>query len=132
MANQSRWRRLIRVAILASAYLALSSPGLAQDDVNRAFARATQLHESGDIQRAIRGYQAILTCHPQRVDVRSNLGAAYSRLGRYEEAIEQYKQALALDKHNEAIRFNLALAYYKAAWFTEAASELSQFLAAAT
>jgi tetratricopeptide (TPR) repeat protein len=104
---------------------------LAQDDVDRAFAHATQLHESGDIQGAIRGYQAILASHPQRVDVRSNLGAAYSRLGRYEEAIEQYKQALALDSHNEAIRFNLALAYYKAAWFNEAASELTQFLAAA-
>jgi tetratricopeptide (TPR) repeat protein len=104
---------------------------MAQDDVDRAFARATQLHESGDIQGAIRGYQAILVAHPQRVDVRSNLGAAYSRLGRYEEAIEQYKQALALDAHNEAIRFNLALAYYKAAWFSEAASELTQFLAAA-
>jgi tetratricopeptide (TPR) repeat protein len=131
MANQSRWRRLISVAILASAYLALSGQGMAQDDVDRAFARATQLHESGDIQGAIRGYQAILVAHPQRVDVRSNLGAAYSRLGRYEEAIEQYKQALALDAHNEAIRFNLALAYYKAAWFSEAASELTQFLAAA-
>jgi tetratricopeptide (TPR) repeat protein len=104
---------------------------MAQDDVDRAFAHATQLHESGDIQGAIRGYQAILASHPQRVDVRSNLGAAYSRLGRYEQAIEQYKQALALEKHNEAIRFNLALAYYKAAWFSEAASELTQFLAAA-
>jgi tetratricopeptide (TPR) repeat protein len=102
---------------------------MAQDDVNRAFAQATQLHESGDIQGAIRGYQAILASHPQRVDVRSNLGAAYSRLGRYEEAIEQYKQALALDNHNETIRFNLALAYYKAAWFSEAASALAQFIA---
>jgi len=131
MANQNRWRRLIRVAILAVAYLALSGQGMAQDDVDRAFAHATQLHQSGDIQGAIRGYQAILAAHPQRVDVRSNLGAAYSRLGRYEEAIEQYKQALALDSHNESIRFNLALAYYKAAWFSEAASELAQFLATA-
>jgi tetratricopeptide (TPR) repeat protein len=104
---------------------------MAQDDVDRAFAHATQLHESGDIQGAIRGYQAILAGHPRRVDVRSNLGAAYSRLGHYEEAIEQYKQALALDNHNEPIRFNLALAYYKAAWFTEAATELTKFLAAA-
>lgn len=131
MANQSRWRYLIIGAILASAWMVSSASGQAQNDVDRAFAQATQLHESGDIQGAIRGYQTILTSHPQRVDVRSNLGAAYSRLGRYEEAIEQYKQALALDKHNESIRFNLALAYYKAAWFTEAASELTQFLAAA-
>ncbi len=131
MGNQNRWRHVMRVAILASASLALSGHGMAQDDVDRAFAHATQLHESGDIEGAIRGYQAILAAHPQRVDVRSNLGAAYSRLGRYEEAIEQYKQALALNNYNEAIRFNLALAYYKAAWFSEAATELTRFLDAA-
>jgi tetratricopeptide (TPR) repeat protein len=104
---------------------------MAQDDVDRAFAHAAELHQAGDIQGAIQAYQAILTAHPQRIDVRSNLGAAYSRLGRYEEAIEQYKKALVLDGHNDAIRFNLALAYYKAAWFSEAAKELTQFLAAA-
>jgi tetratricopeptide (TPR) repeat protein len=109
----------------------LARPAAAQDDVDRAFARATQLHESGDIEGAIRAYQAILVSHPQRVDVRSNLGAAYSRLGRYEDAIEQYKQGLTLDRQNQAIRFNLALAYYKAALFAEAAGELTQFLAAA-
>ena len=131
MPNQSRWRYLISVAILAGALVALAGQGMAQDDVDRALAHATQLHESGDIEGAIRGYQAILAAHPQRVDVRSNLGAAFSRLGRYEEAFAQYKQALALDSHNEAIRFNLAVAYYKAAWFNEAASQLTQFLAAA-
>src|SRR6185295_8612790 len=69
--------------------------------------------------------------NPARVDVRSNLGAAYSALGRYEEAIEQYKRALVIDGSNHAIRFNLALAYYKAAWFSEAATELEKFIAAA-
>ena len=128
MANQTRWRRLVGVAILAIAYLVFSSQATAQDDVDRAFVRATQLHESGDIEGAIRGYQEILAAHPQRVDVRSNLGAAYSRLGRYADAIEQYKKALAVDSRNDAIHFNLALAYYKAAWFTEAASELTQFI----
>ena len=131
MAYQSRWRHVITVALLATAYLALSGRGVAQDDVDRAFALAIQLHESGDIQGAIRAYQTILAAHPQRVDVRSNLGAAYSRLGRYADAIDQYKQALALESSNDAIRFNLALAYYKAAWFTEAASELTRFLATA-
>ena len=99
-------------------------------DPDKSFARAIQLHESGDIEGAIRGYEAILASHPARADVRSNLGAAYSRLGRYEDAIEQYKRALALDTRNQTIRFNLALAYYKAAWFAEAANELNQFIAA--
>jgi tetratricopeptide (TPR) repeat protein len=100
-------------------------------DVEREFERATQLHQSGDLQGAVRAYVAILATHPARVDVRSNLGAAYSALGRYEDAIEQYKRALALDVANYPIRFNLALAYYKAAYFAEAATELEGLLAAA-
>jgi tetratricopeptide (TPR) repeat protein len=100
-------------------------------DVEREFERATQLHQSGDLQGAVRVYVAILNTNPARVDVRSNLGAAYSALGRYEEAIDQYKRALAIDVANYPIRFNLALAYYKAAWFTEAAAELEGLLASA-
>ena len=98
--------------------------------VEREFERATQLHQNGDLQGAVRAYLAILSTHPARVDVRSNLGAAYSALGRYEDAIEQYKRALIIDGTNHAIRFNLALAYYKAAWFSEAATELEKFIAA--
>ena len=100
-------------------------------DVEQEFERATQLHQAGDLQGAVRAYLAILNTNPARVDVRSNLGAAYSALGRYEEAIEQYKRALIIDNSNYAIRFNLALAYYKAAWFSEAAAELERFIAAA-
>lgn len=105
----------------------------AQDSaaVEQQFERAVQLHQSGDLQSAVTAYLAILEKHPARIDVRSNLGAAYSALGRYEQAIEQYKRALLIDGTNPAIRFNLALAYYKAAWFTEAATELEKFLKAA-
>ena len=120
--------------IVVCAMFALPVAVIAQsgsDGVEEAFARATQLHQSGDIERAIRGYESILVKHPERVDVRSNLGAAYSRLGRYEEAIAQYQQALKLDSRNDTIRFNLALAYYKAALFVEAADELTKFVAAA-
>src|SRR5215211_7068220 len=100
-------------------------------DVESEFERAVQLHQSGDLQGAVRAYVAILATHPARVDVRSNLGAAYSALGRYEDAIDQYKRALAIDVANYPIRFNLALAYYKAAWFKEAAAEFEGLLAAA-
>jgi tetratricopeptide (TPR) repeat protein len=98
--------------------------------VEQQFERATQLHQSGDLQGAVTAYLAILETHPARADVRSNLGAAYSALGRYEQAIEQYKRALLIEATNPAIRFNLAMAYYKAAWFTEAATELERFLTA--
>ena len=128
-------KKCLQLAILL-AYMTYADvlPALGQtrsDDVEQAFARATRLHESGDIEGAIRGYQSILARRPERVDVRSNLGAAYSRLGRYEEAIAQYKEALKVDGRNQTIRFNLALAYYKGALFNEAADELTRFLTAA-
>lgn len=109
----------------------LALPAFAQkgpESVDAAFARAVQLHESGDIEGAIRSYESILAKYPQSVKVRSNLGAAYARLGRYEDAINQYVEALKLDNKNETIRFNLALSYYKAAMFSEAADELKRFL----
>jgi tetratricopeptide (TPR) repeat protein len=127
--NVFQLRRLICIAVVAAMLLVLASNVVPQEDVDRAFAQATQLHESGDIEGAIRGYEAILSTHPARADVRSNLGAAYSRLGRYEDAINQYQQALAADNGNAMIRFNLALAYYKAALFAEAAGELAHFVA---
>jgi len=117
--------------LLACAMCTLVLPAVAQnrsDPTDDAFARATRLHESGDIEGAIQGYQAILAKSPDRIDVRSNLGAAYSRLGRYEEAITQYREALKLNSGIGAIRFNLALAYYKAALLTEAADEFAKFL----
>ena len=135
MANQNR--RTFKKAMLSllafticSAYTVQTMAQAQSIDVDRAFADATRLHEAGDIEGAIRGYQAILKSHPERVDVRSNLGAAYSRLGRYEDAIEQYKLSLASDSRNQTIRRNLALAYYKAALFAEAAIELDRFISA--
>jgi tetratricopeptide (TPR) repeat protein len=136
MANKYQGSALVKAMISLFVYVTFvqTAPVFSQvraTDVDRDFAQATQLHESGDLEGAIRGYRAILASHPNRTDVRSNLGAAYSRLGRYEEAIEEYKRALARDSRNQTIRFNLALAYYKATWFAEAASELNQFLTAA-
>jgi len=131
MIKSIEWKCLMRVAVLMTAALIMVSTALAQQDVDRDFARATQLHQSGDIEGAIKGYEAILAKHPERVDVRSNLGAAYSGMGRYEDAITQYEQALKRDSRNDTIRFNLALAYYKAALFKEAADEFNRFLKSA-
>ncbi|HEX8117243.1 MAG TPA: tetratricopeptide repeat protein [Pyrinomonadaceae bacterium] len=131
----NRW--LLKALLVLAACVCLPPCARAQQgqagasDVDAAFERATQLHQSGDLEGAIRAYQSILSSNPGRADVRSNLGAAYSRLGRYEDAINQYKQALASDARNQTIRFNLSLAYYTAAWFAEAAAELSRFVAAA-
>ena len=84
MAIENRWRKFARalVSLFACAILTPSACLMAQGnstEVDSAFARATQLHEAGDLEGAIRAYQAILASHPQRADVRSNLGAAGRR-----------------------------------------------------
>ncbi|HSE15633.1 MAG TPA: tetratricopeptide repeat protein [Pyrinomonadaceae bacterium] len=127
MASKKRLSSVLIVLLLAWAGVPAQDPSAA---VEREFERATQLHQSGDLQGAVNAYLAILTKNPARVDVRSNLGAAYSALGRYEDAIREYKRALIIDSNNHAIRFNLAMAYYKAAWFSDAAAELDRFVAA--
>ncbi len=122
------------IPVLACLFLATvaGKQAIAQgraDDLESAYAEATRLHQSGDIEGAIRAYLAILARRPDIGEVRSDLGAAYARLGRYEEAIAQYKQALARDQRNQTIRYNLALAYYKAALFAEAAGEMAPLIA---
>lgn len=90
--------------------------------------RAVTAHQKGDLDAAIEGYKIFLQAEPQRADVRSNLGAAYARLGSYQAAIEQYRQALEMEPKNTAYRFNLALAYYKSARLSDAVSEFSEVL----
>src|SRR5262245_60364042 len=119
------------LALSAQAEAQTSKPAAGADEnPERIFARAYQLHQSGDIEGAIREYQAYLALRPERVEARSNLGAALARLGRYADAIEQYKRALALDGRNQGIRFNLAMAYYKTARIVSASKELEAVVAA--
>lgn len=86
--------------------------------------RALQAHQSGDLETAVKEYTTFLKTHPTHYDIRSNLGAAYSGLGRYNEAIIQYKHALKSNPHNPSIKLNLAMAYYKSGHITSAYKEL--------
>src|ERR671915_2612431 len=90
-----------------------AGPAFAQDktvEFERLFTRAMELHQAGDMLGAIDTYKAALTLVPDRADALSNLGAAYVRLGQYDDAIKQYEAALRADPINNAIRLNLALA----------------------
>jgi tetratricopeptide (TPR) repeat protein len=94
------------------------------------FSHAVELQRAGDLDGAIREYQAFLALRPDSPQARSNLGAALTRRGRYQEAIEQYVQALALTKDDPKVRFNLGLAYYKTERIAEAEQELARVIAA--
>ena len=55
---------------------------------------AIELHQAGDIPGATAEYREYLKLEPKNVMARSNLGAALSKAGQYEEAIAEYRQAL--------------------------------------
>ena len=98
-------------------------------DFDRLFARALALQEAGDMLGAIDTYKAALTIVPDRADVLSNLGAAYVRLGQFDDAVAHYQLALKVDPANNTVRLNLALAYYKSARPNEAIPQLKRVLA---
>lgn len=94
------------------------------------FARGQMLLESGDASGAAAVFEAMVAQGIEHPAVRSNLGAAYSRLGRFEEAVEQQQQALQLSGGNPDVRLNLAIALSKAGRIPEAAEEAARVVAA--
>jgi tetratricopeptide (TPR) repeat protein len=124
---------LERAMILLFSLVLLLSQSPPQDparEFDKLMTQAVQLYQAGDVLGAIDAYQAALRIDPKQPSARSNLGAAYVKLGKYDEAIVQYQQALAIDGGNPSIRLNLALAYYKAARLPEAADAFQAVLAA--
>src|SRR5690349_11051919 len=49
---------------------------------DRILAHAVELHQSGDLEAAVREYREFLKVYPDVPQVRSNLGAALAKLGR--------------------------------------------------
>jgi len=101
-------------------------------EFDRLFARALELQQAGDLLGAIDNYKSALAIAPDRADALSNLGAAYVRLGQYEDGIRQYENALKIDPVNTTVRLNLALAYYKSARPREAIPQLKRVLSSDT
>ena len=87
-----------------------------------------ELHEAGDLLGAIDAYKAALAIVPDRADALSNLGAAYAKLGQFDDAAAQYDAALKSDPDNAQIRLNLALTYYKSARPNQAIPHLKRVL----
>jgi len=115
--------RLLVFLIAARAVCAQSSnPG-------QLFRDAVAAQQRGEDAVAVTKYQELLKSYPDAVEVRTNLGVALAKLGRYDEAIQQYRAVLA-KKDNPGLRFNLALAYYKKGAWREAVEQLNTLRAA--
>jgi tetratricopeptide (TPR) repeat protein len=123
---------MVRFALIPVLWI-LSVPAHAQapgaQDFERLFTRALELQQAGDTLGAIDTYKSALAIAPDNADARSNLGAAYVRLGQYDDGIREYDAALKADPANLTARRNLALAYYKSARPNEAITHLKRVLA---
>jgi tetratricopeptide (TPR) repeat protein len=123
---------MARFPLFPLVLLFLAAPVRAQapggQDFESLFVRALELQQAGDTLGAIDTYKAALSINPDRADARSNLGAAYVRLGQFDDAIEQYEAALRSNPDNGAARLNLGLAYYKSARPNQAIPQLKRVL----
>ena len=52
-----------------------------------------------------------LALKPMQVDVWSDIGVMYRRVGRYDKAVEAFGHAAALDKTHITSRFNMGIVY---------------------
>ena len=125
----ARLTTVFLLLLLLMSPLAGAAHAQAAPDFDTLFARALELQRAGDTLGAIDTYKTALSIKPDRVDALSNLGAAYVRLGQYDDAVKQYEAALKIDPANSTVRLNLALAYYKSARPTQAIPHLKRVLA---
>ncbi|HTH02983.1 MAG TPA: tetratricopeptide repeat protein [Vicinamibacterales bacterium] len=123
-----RFQTLLLVLIVAHA-LPLCAQTPTAPTYEQLFNRALELQQAGDTLGAIDTYKAALALSPDRPDALTNLGAAYVRLGQFDDAIRQYEAALKADSASVAARLNLALAYYKSARPNQAIPHLRQVVA---
>ena len=116
--------RIVALLLLSAGAVCAQPPSPEQ-----LFKEAVAAQQRGDDALAVRKYQELLKRYPDAVEARANLGAAFAKLGRYDEAIEQYRAVLAKDGNHATLRLNLALAYYKKGALHEAVEQLSSLRA---
>lgn len=79
---------------------------------------------AGRWQAAVSNYSECLKINPNSFAVFSNMGVAYSHLGRMPDAVNSYTRALALDPSNTKIEFNLAITEIKSGDYAAAADQM--------
>jgi tetratricopeptide (TPR) repeat protein len=119
----SSGRAFVFILLLLASALCAQQPAASPDALLQ---HAISLHQSGDLDGAIRAYRDYLALVPDSIQARSNLGAALARAGRYDEAITEYNLGLNKNPDNPAVLMNLGLAYYKTGRHAEAAARFER------
>ena len=121
----SRWPGWVVVlaGIITVLFAVVPRAAMAQSPEEK-YKEASSAFDRGDFEQAVALYEQALKLQPNSVPIRTDLGVALVRLGRYSEAINNYEEVLKREPENAIVRLNLALAWYKQAAFAKAAEEL--------
>jgi len=97
---------LLLVGLLGSLALTACGP-----EVKGHFEKGNEFFEAMQFAEAAEEYEKALELDADNVNVMTNLGVTYYRLGRLDEAIEIYTRAIAIAPEDADIRSNLAAAH---------------------
>lgn len=109
------------VNIPADGMIKIATPAV---DMYKQYDRAVELGEKGDDAAALAAWKALAAEHREDARVQSNLGAALTKLGRYEEAVTCFRSALKLNPQFNTMHGALGGALMKSGQTEEA---LAQF-----
>jgi Flp pilus assembly protein TadD len=115
------------VNIPAGGMVKISTPAV---DMYRQFDHAVELGEKGDDATAIAEWTALAAANPDDARIHNNLGAALTRIGKFDDAVPQFKEALELNPQYALVRGNLAGALMKTGKGDEALREYQEALTA--
>ena len=97
---------LLLVGLLGSLALTACGP-----EVKGHFEKGNEFFEAMQFAEAAEEYEKALELEPDNVDVMSNLGVTYYRLGQLDKAVKVYTRAIAIAPKDADIRSNLAAAH---------------------
>ncbi|EKD81213.1 MAG: TPR Domain containing protein, partial [uncultured bacterium] len=85
--------------MVASDFFANLSASQRSQEIDEAFAKASEAEKEGDIDTAIMHYDSIIDLDNHNLDARFKLGSLYESKNMFDEATFEYEQAMELDKN---------------------------------
>lgn len=92
------------------------------------FARATQLHQQGNLPEAEKLYRQVLTADPKHAEAWHMLGLVAHQVEQYAPAVECIENALRIAPQNGAYYHNLAIIHHRQGQHDRAGQRLEQLL----
>jgi Tfp pilus assembly protein PilF len=100
-----------------------SASPAAEMSVEEHFQKGNEYIQTGQFDKAVAEFEAVLKAEPERVSALTNLGVAYYNVLRLEDAIAQYQKALEVGPDDADIHSNMAAAYVQKGDLAQALAE---------